>query len=724
MIFFITYNDHPSGVFWSQVTDVVDHMDRMGKERVQLVAMVSLRQYFRTRSAIRERHPGALVVPMVPRAHNWRINWIWLYFLCLKHRPSGIIGRGIFASALGLRMRDMGLTAQVCFDARAAYGSEWEEFRVVDDDRLIAECAALEREVVNRSDLRMAVSEALVQHWRDKFGYHAVRHVVIPCTLGRQVEAPEKEDSGHINIRRRLRWGNGDIVLAYSGTVVGWQSLELMRRTLGPWLRMGTSHRVLFLSQEHPVIEALKREFPDQVERAWLEHREVRSILTDCDYGLLLRDACVTNRVASPTKFAEYLSAGLPVVISEDVGDLSAMVRTLDLGHVLVQNEPLQLSKPDQATRERLMGTARSHFMKEAFNGEYTTVLRHLDPVYVEWSGKGTVPAADNGPLVSFIVPSYNKRTFIGDMVHTILVQTERRWELIIVDDASTDGSVEQLREMTAADARVRIIQLKENKGANYCRNLGIEQARAPYVIFVDADDLLGPDCLANRLRSMQGSGLDFAVFTLEVFRNSPGDHGQLWVPDTKEPLKDFFRHKLPWQTMQPIWDRGFLERLHGFDGAFSRHQDVELHTRALLQQNVNFRLWPSTPDCYYRIAEERKVIDPMRLLSRFSESAVLYREKFLAAAKQLGCPDLLLGIIHRTYLQILLHAKDGRISAQELHTLEGILLARDWTDGLPAFKRWIFRFTRWYNLMAIRVPGVNLVMFRLLTASWPRSSR
>ena len=74
--------------------------------------------------------------------------------------------------------------------------------------------------------------------------------------------------------------------------------------------------------------------------------------------------------------------------------------------------------------------------------------------------------------------------------MHTRRVQTERRWEVIIVDDASTAGSVEQLREMTAADARVRIIQLKENKGDNYCRNLGIEQARAPYVIQVDADDL------------------------------------------------------------------------------------------------------------------------------------------------------------------------------------------------------------------------------------------
>ena len=82
MILYVTYNDQPSGVYWSQVTDVVDHLNTLGPDHVQLVALISLRNYFRSRKAIRARHPGALVLPMVPRAHNWRINWIWLWMLC------------------------------------------------------------------------------------------------------------------------------------------------------------------------------------------------------------------------------------------------------------------------------------------------------------------------------------------------------------------------------------------------------------------------------------------------------------------------------------------------------------------------------------------------------------------------------------------------------------------------------------------------------------------
>ena len=115
MIIYLTYNDQPSGVYWSQVTDVVDHLNELGPDRVRLVALVSLRGYVRSFREIRARMPHAIVLPMVPRAHNWRSNWIWLSFLCRLLRPSGIIGRGIFASALALRMRNKGLVAQVCF---------------------------------------------------------------------------------------------------------------------------------------------------------------------------------------------------------------------------------------------------------------------------------------------------------------------------------------------------------------------------------------------------------------------------------------------------------------------------------------------------------------------------------------------------------------------------------------------------------------------------------
>ncbi|MCW5898868.1 MAG: glycosyltransferase [Flavobacteriales bacterium] len=710
MILYLTYNDQPSGVYWSQVTDVVSHLNTLSDERVRLVALVSMRGYSRSFRSIRAHAPGAVVLPMVPRARNWRINRYWVLLVCLLMRPSGVICRGIFATALALHARDRELVRKVCFDARAAYGAEWEEFRVVDDDRLIAECAALEGEVLHQADVRLAVSHALVDHWHDRFGYKGYRHLVIPCTLSRSLEPDDRMSEAHI--RGTCGWGQGDTVLVYSGTVVGWQSLELLRDTVEPWLAGAPDRRMLFLSEDHPCIADLRQRHPGQVARMWLEHQQVRAALLECDLGLLLRDPCVTNRVASPTKFAEYLSAGLPVLISEEVGDLTKLVEKEDLGQVLRRDEALRVDKPDEAMRVRMRTVARERFTKQAHKASYRTIMHHLLPGQSEWvSGDGA-----DVLLVSIIVPSFNKRTYIGAMVASVLAQTDPRWELLVIDDASTDGSPEVIADAAQGDPRVRVQVLEHNSGANVCRNLGIGSARGRYVIFLDADDLLAPDCVARRLAVMNGSGLDLAVFTMEVFHEKPGDHGQRWVPDSSEPLADFFRHKLPWQTMQPIWDRDFLRRIGGFDVAFSRHQDVELHTRTLLQKDVRYRLFPGEPDCHYRIAEERKVIDPYPLLRRFSESAVLYRNKFLAAAQQRGMGGLLLGILHRTYLQILLNAKMGRIDEATVDELGAVLLGSDASDIGP-FKRWLFRFTRWYNSLPFRVPGVNWAVSRLLTA-------
>lgn len=714
MIIYLTYNDQPSGVYWSQVTDVVDHLNTLGGPPVRLVALVSLRGYLRSVREIRARRPQALVLPMVPRAHNWRVNWIWLWLVCRLLAPTAIIGRGIFASALALRMRDAGLVDQVCFDSRAAYGAEWEEYRVVDNDRLIAECVALERKVVNEADLRMSVSRALVQHWQDRLGYTGTRHLVVPCTLGRSVETGALVKGR--GLRNSLRWGSDDVVLVYSGTSVGWQSLELAELVVRPWLAADTTRRMLFLSQDHEVIDRLKAEFPGQVERHWIRHDEVRAALLACDYGLLLRDARVTNQVASPTKFAEYLSVGLPVLISPDVGDFSAMVERERLGHIVVPGTELPALAPIPAVRQRLMEYAAARFTKEAFDTEYRTLLgcSLTEPIV---PAPSPFASREAGPLVSIIVPSFNKKGFIGAMVETVQAQTDDRWELIVVDDASTDGSPDVLRAYAAKDPRIRCIAIAQNQGANFCRNKGIEEARGRYIIFLDADDLLAPFCVERRIAVMEGSGFDFSVSTMEVFKEKPGDHGQRWVPLSRKPLDDFFRHQLPWQTMQPIWDRGFLERLGGFDSAFSRHQDVELHTRALLVPGVRFRMRRTEPDCFYRIAEERKVLDPRKLLMSFSTSAVLYRNKFLTAARHLGRANLLLGIIHRTYLQVLLNVKSGRIDRTALRALEDVLLAPDWTRELSAYKRGLLRFTRWYNLLPVRVPGVNRIVFGLLTA-------
>lgn len=713
MIIYLTYNDHPSGVFWSQVTDVVAHLNGLGDGHVRLVALVSFRGYIATRRAIRQRSPDAVVLPMFPRAHNWRVNWLWLWLACIRFRPTGIIGRGVFATALALRMRRQGRVQRVVLDGRGAYGAEWEEYRIVDDDRLIEECGRLEREAVLDADMRLAVSEALVNHWRQRFGYASDHHVVVPCTLGRDLEMVPAADP---QLRASLGWAEDDVVLVYSGSTVGWQSLGMLTALLADLLESDDRLRVLFLTKEDEHVSALEGRYPNRVARRWLPHDQVLAALAACDIGLLVREASVTNRVASPTKFAEYLSAGAYVIASEGLGDVAHLVGENALGWVHASGPLPRIERPTIEERHRLRSVVRQRFSKTAFNAQYLQLIRCLGPRRVQPELQKPKRALHGQGLVSIVVPSYNKGRYVREMVASVQAQTYPEWELLVVDDGSTDETRTVLAELAAADKRIKLHPQEGNRGANHCRNIGIELARGEHVIFLDADDVLGRDCLERRLASDPGGRCDLVVSTMEVFRHVPGEGGNRWVPSAADPLAEFLRHNLPWSVMQPLWRADFLRELGGFDIAFPRHQDVEFHTRALLHPTVRYMTLIEAPDCFYRIAEERKVMKPFALLNGYTDSALLYYSKFIDPAKAIGKQELLLGIIYQTHVQLLLGRKSALITPNEYDLLHKKLFASKVRADLGAWKSVLMALSATYHSLPVRVPGINRMFYWMVT--------
>ena len=370
MILYVTYNDQPSGVYWSQVTDVVAYLNGCGGARVRLVAFVSARGYRASRRAIHQRDAAAWVLPMVPTMRRWRWNILLLALVCLWSRPTGIMARGIFATGLALRLRKWGLTRHVCYDARGAYAAEWEEYRLIDDDHVIAQFRPLERAAIHDADIRLAVSAALVRHWVERYQWQGGAVEVIPCTLGSDHDAP---DAGRIVSEGRR------VKLVYSGSTAGWQSFALLENILTPVLREQPWVDLLFLSKPDENNAALQARFPGRVDVRWARASEVAGILADCDMGLLLREDTVTNRVASPTKFAEYLAAGLPVLISPHIGDFSQAVREHDLGSVIEVDDVVpKLHPTDPATSVRMRAYAREYLTKQAFDAGYRRILNVL----------------------------------------------------------------------------------------------------------------------------------------------------------------------------------------------------------------------------------------------------------------------------------------------------------------------------------------------------------
>ena len=92
--------------------------------------------------------------------------------------------------------------------------------------------------------------------------------------------------------------------------------------------------------------------------------------------------------------------------------------------------------------------------------------------------------------LVSVIIPSYNSDRYIEGAIQSVLNQTYQNWELIIVDDCSTDNSIERIEKIVSGNPKIRLIKLKSNMGSAQARNAGLEVASGRFIAFLDSDDI------------------------------------------------------------------------------------------------------------------------------------------------------------------------------------------------------------------------------------------
>ena len=105
---------------------------------------------------------------------------------------------------------------------------------------------------------------------------------------------------------------------------------------------------------------------------------------------------------------------------------------------------------------------------------------------------------------VSIIMPLYNSEKFILSSVESVRRQTYPKWELIMVDDASTDRSLKIAKRLAKEDVRIKVFGMPENKGVSSARNLGLSKAQGRYVAFLDSDDIWGKNKLTVQIISMR----------------------------------------------------------------------------------------------------------------------------------------------------------------------------------------------------------------------------
>ena len=119
--------------------------------------------------------------------------------------------------------------------------------------------------------------------------------------------------------------------------------------------------------------------------------------------------------------------------------------------------------------------------------------------------------------LVSIITPAYNSEATIEETIKSVIYQSYKSWEMIIVNDFSTDNTASIVRRYSEKDERIRLIELDVNSGVASARNIGIRKARGRYIAFLDSNDLWSFDKLLRQISFMEEIGCFFSYTAYEI---------------------------------------------------------------------------------------------------------------------------------------------------------------------------------------------------------------
>ena len=123
--------------------------------------------------------------------------------------------------------------------------------------------------------------------------------------------------------------------------------------------------------------------------------------------------------------------------------------------------------------------------------------------------------------MISVVIPAYNADAYLAESVNSIITQTHKDLEVIVVDDGSTDDTEHLMEYFTKKDDRVRYFKLPKNKGISYARNFGIRQSVGEYIAVMDADDISGPTRLKKQLKALKGDFVYSSYFLAD-------EHGRI----------------------------------------------------------------------------------------------------------------------------------------------------------------------------------------------------
>lgn len=209
-------------------------------------------------------------------------------------------------------------------------------------------------------------------------------------------------------------------------------------------------------------------------------------------------------------------------------------------------------------------------------------------------------------PLVSILIPVYNAADYLEKCVHSVVSQTEKDWELVLVDDGSLDSSGIIADHLAAKDSRIKVIH-KVNGGVSSARNAGLDAATGEYIVFIDSDDIVEPKYLEELLRwKVQGRSIVYGNVVndytdLQASRIS-FDYEDGKIIDLSNDHKGICNYRLIENgfPIAKLFRRKIIQDAHlRFDESISFHED---HVFVLSYLSLVDRVFLSAPPCYHYI--------------------------------------------------------------------------------------------------------------------------
>lgn len=364
MIFFC-FNEKYNGIFKSQVIEVLKNYNELGFN-FKLISFISIRNFFTERKKIKNEYHFSLVFPMFPFLKFWTVNKYFLRFFLKK--SDLIISRGIFATNL-VFLTEL-KNCKVIYDGRGAVTTEQDEYGVYNGTGLENKIFKIEQNAILNSDYRIAVSEKLLEYWNKDFQYNSKNHVIIPSCANYTFK---NEDFQDVNVNEE------EIIIVFCGSSSKWHSFEIMVSHFEKFLNYSPKIKIIILSKINNHIVDLINKFPKRITQDWVDPSKISNILIKADYGYVYRNQTKTNYVASPVKIAEYLSCGLKILISDNLGDYSELVQNNCFGFNLDSRyfNYSSLNKVSLSEKLRISSFAKSNlsYSSENIRNNYLNLI-------------------------------------------------------------------------------------------------------------------------------------------------------------------------------------------------------------------------------------------------------------------------------------------------------------------------------------------------------------